>query len=283
MRLATQVARQHDRDRSEIERLLRSSVIREIARARAAALWAWQSGESPLVAVKGLGNTLPGALAKAQTAAYLKGQVRSEITAAKAMRHDTLSLYDTAVRNLTERLLLDPQRARTIELRFGSQAVSDVGQSLRMLNDRISLAMQEAVGVHVAEGKRLIADAFNLAGFGADPHVVETTFRTGIQKAYSAARWQSNQDPDIDDMLWGYEYASTIDDGTTEICLELDGMRQPKGSAAWERYWPPNHWKCRASTIEVFHGDTLAVPTPIPSVTIPEGFGVNFGDVLQAA
>lgn len=106
-------------------------------------------------------------------------------------------------------------------------------------------------------------------------HLLETVFRTQSQIAYSAGRAAFNATPDVDVVLWGYEYVGIGDSRQTDICRALDGMRLKKDNPAWNTLSPPNHYNCRSSLIEIFDGDPDASETRVPSVEPARGFAFN--------
>ena len=78
---------------------------------------------------------------------------------------------------------------------------------------------------------------------------MEALVRTGVQHVASVARqeiWSANSD-----IVKGYQWVSTLDSRTTEICQSLDGreFKLDKGPL------PPIHIGCRSTTVPTFYGD----------------------------
>lgn len=110
---------------------------------------------------------------------------------------------------------------------------------------------------------------------------LEAVFRTQAQIGYAAGRYSAQQDPAVQDVLWGYEYSAIEDDRTTELCQELDGTKLPKDDPFWGRYTPPNHYNCRSTVLEVFkYEEPEAAAAPDEIEEPADGFRVNFGEAL---
>lgn len=52
--------------------------------------------------------------------------------------------------------------------------------------------------------------------------------------------------------LEGFRHVSVIDDRTTKICTERDGLQLPARDAYWEINWPSLHWRCRSVIAPIF-------------------------------
>ena len=88
------------------------------------------------------------------------------------------------------------------------------------------------------------------------PYLLETLARTQTQLAYGAGRWNVNQDPAIDEILWGYEYVTVGDDRVRPNHEALNGTRYPKDDALLQEIWPPNGFNCRCTMIEIYFEGT---------------------------
>jgi SPP1 gp7 family putative phage head morphogenesis protein len=75
---------------------------------------------------------------------------------------------------------------------------------------------------------------------------LETIFRTNVQSAYSAGRYEQLSDPVIMEARPYRMYDAVIDDRTTEICQERNGTILPADDPWWDTNWPPLHFACRA-------------------------------------
>jgi len=115
-----------------------------------------------------------------------------------------------------------------------------------------------ADGAHVAEGKQVLGKVFDSLGLTGKGHGgssrLESLFRTQSMTAYGAGRWAADQDPDIQEMLWGYEYSTVGDDRVRPEHAELDGIRLPKDDPFWDVNYPPNGFNCRCLATPIIKG-----------------------------
>lgn len=233
----------------------------------------------------------------AMEAAHLQGRLRSTMTARTAKRRRSLSLANVqaeAIQFVQDRLDLSDAQLAAIRAMYNNAVASfsgDLAGSLeRAVGDAIARATGE--GLHLRDGMRLVAEAFDKEGITpTNSYQVESIFRTQTSIAYNAGRWNANQEPEIQEILYGYEYVSVGDDRVRPTHAALDGLRRPKDDPVWQQVWPPNGYGCRCSTLEIFVGDREAKATPLPAMTkdergnlIPvkpdEGWEFNVGNVL---
>lgn len=136
------------------------------------------------------------------------------------------------------------------------------------------------------ESIKYMREVMELAGVDTiNPWLLETMVRTQIAVAYSAGRWNANQDPAIQEILWGYEYVTVGDDRVRFEHEAMDGAIYPKDHAFWETNWPPNGYNCRCDVLELFNDES---PTITERFAEPdEGWAVNHGvlydDMLVAS
>lgn len=136
-------------------------------------------------------------------------------------------------------------------------------------------------GAHQSEASTVLRERFDALGLtDTKDYQLKTIFRTQSQIAYGAGRWEADQDPDVQEILWGYEYSAVGDDRTREEHMKLDGTRLPKEHPFWQRYWPPNGWNCRCTAIPIFDEET--VKPPPGDVSPDEGFDFNAGEIFAA-
>lgn len=272
---------------AELRRVERAGIRTSNAAAltlRAAVLRAWLRGGDPAAAVAAFERSMAATLADAMAAGYLQGRLRARATARQARRGVSLSLADM-MDDFGDRLGLGASEIQLLAEYFATQATSRVVDAGSLIRSKIADAAAEAIrrGDSVRSGAALIREAMDASGVTPqNPYLAETLYRTSLQESYAAARYQANQAPEVDEILWGYEYVAIADDRTTDLCLKLDGTKRPKADPFWQQYTPPNHWGCRSTVIEVFTDDPEASSTRVPSIEAPQdGFAVNFGEVFR--
>jgi len=123
----------------------------------------------------------------------------------------------------------------------------------------------QTAGMHVAEAKAALGVAFTKTGLTPrNAYALENLFRTQIQLAYSAGRWAVNQDPAVDELVWGYEYVTARDSRVRPKHQAMDGTKLAKDDPFWRTSWPPNGYSCRCQAIEIFVDDPVELRTPTP-------------------
>ena len=233
---------------------------------------------------------LPYRIASMMTALHLKGAMRKVITARRFMGKPRLTGYhpfDVAA-EIARRIGMSDAQILGIRNAYRSAAQNAAQGFIVHAETALAASVRTSIGIgeHVRAGTARMRETFKRIGVApTNPFAAEALFRTQSQIAYSAGRWKGNQDPAIDEIVWGYEYVSVMDNRTTPFCEACDGIRQPKWSPFWQRYMPPNHWNCRASMVEIFFGDPDVQVSPIPEGLdqlrgFDEAFAGNFAEAL---
>lgn len=84
---------------------------------------------------------------------------------------------------------------------------------------------------------------------------LNTLIRTNLFEALNEARFDQFTDPVLEGFVKAFEYTAILDDRTTELCRELDGMVFAADSPEWETFNPPNHFNCRSMLIGITETD----------------------------
>lgn len=152
---------------------------------------------------------------------------------------------------LIEALDLPAASRAALEAKFGEQAVEFLTQASDALESDAKRRVLELVrgGVERETAEATLAEELG----GAAERYLDTTYRTEMALANSAAQWVTAQDPDIDEMLWGYEWATAGDDRVRDEHAELDGVILAKDDPFWLRLWPGSAgYNCRCVALEIF-------------------------------
>lgn len=200
-------------------------------------------------------------LAESQTMAYLYG-VRDVITAARdatgARLRFAASFEDLASR-AANAMHLPPNLVGGMVHRFETLGLAHPGMDIGAIAAELDQAFRTAIAEVIRTGEttpRAIAilnqKLRSLGLVGVRPWLIETWLRTGIAQAYAGGRWAAAQDPDIQSILWGFEYVTAGDDRVRPDHAGYDGVKLPKDHPDWLSIWPPNGWNCRCQTIEIF-------------------------------
>lgn len=195
-----------------------------------------------------------------------------------------MSVNEIAKRFHDARLNLSDAQVRKLSAKYGQAAKNISGQIGSELHKAALKIAGELIDnpLSTDDAAAFIKSRLGKLGLSpAKPYAVETVYRSSVQMAYAAGRWEADQDPAVLNMLWGYVYVAVMDDRTTTLCSTLDGMSRPVDDPVWLTRQPPNHWGCRSVIRGIFKGSKDAVSTTIPDVVIPADFAVNWGMVLR--
>jgi SPP1 gp7 family putative phage head morphogenesis protein len=201
------------------------------------------------------------------------------------------TVYDEAIAFANQRLQLLPEKIADLEGAYRTRMDRVIYQTTRFLTEKVNAAIQEATaqGLHTQGGIEAIRKAFDDAGVTpANSYTVENLFRTETQLAYSAGRWRGLQEPESQEILWGFKYVTVGDDRVRAAHQAMDGITLPKDDPFWRTSFPPNGWSCRCQAIELFEPRTVVAPAPreidgVMTNPVPDpGFDFNPG-VLSGA
>lgn len=259
------------------------------ARMRRAAINAWRSGNDVGRAVHVAAGDMPTLIQQMMVAGHLAGAVRSIRTADRA-KGRTIALanpFEDAMRRFEKMVTIEvlpassPGLFDTLASMYRGPALDAATLWTTHATERLVGAVTESIarGEHVAAGTSRLREAFDSVGLGNNDAQIATVFRTQANAAYNGGRWSANQDAALDEIIWGYQYVAVGDDRTTPLCLELDGVRMPKRAPFWARWWPPRHFNCRSSTVELFTGDpdaSVEAPPPDAILEALPGYDAQF-------
>lgn len=284
------IARRIVRDQARYERPGVIAGARIGFRAMGKSLRAFRAGRDPVEAMAAEFEKAIPLLIDAMTVAHLGGLRNVGITLKLS------SPYRKQIESLRRALHYTDEAIAAILATYGELAEEIISAIEVRTSRNIQAALLEIQqeGLHVREGAKRISDAFVVSGI--TPHnayTLENVFRTEVQKAYSAGRWQFNEQPEIQEILVSYMYVTVGDDRVRPEHEGLDGVILPKGDPRWNEIFPPNGFSCRCQAIEVFD-DREPVPPPAEfATTTPtgreitvkpgadRGFRVNFGKTLR--
>jgi len=235
---------------------------------RSATIRAIRNGDKIGPAIRNAMKPMRDPLIQGMTAAYVIGQARTDrarrltnglVLARKVP--DNLGVFKSVSEFATQRLDISKAELRGVGNLFRGNADQALKSMGGFLEERIRAAVADSVkrGLTSAGTIEEVRKAFDEAGVtNAKPFLIETQARTQSQLAYSAGRLKANEDPAIQEELWGYEYVTVGDDRVRPGHAALDGLRLTKDNPKWGEIMPPNGWNCRCSFIEIFNDQDLA-------------------------
>lgn len=143
-------------------------------------------------------------------------------------------------------------------------------------------AIESAVknGETLADFRERVGELLEDAWGGKRPYQLETIFRTNIQTAYSAGRFQQNNHPAVKQTHPYSRYDVVDDDRTSDVCEPLIGTVLPSDDPFVLTHQPPLHFNCRTDVVAVTEEEArdIGVDEEPPDIEIEEGFGNPFKD-----
>jgi|GEM_PF-1189183 len=104
---------------------------------------------------------------------------------------------------------------------------------------------------------------------------LRTEYDTAVATSQNASNWVRQQ---AEKNQFDLMFDAIVDGGTTEGCLNLNGLVRPATDPIWGRIYPPNHWRCRSEVLQVAKG-SRAYTDENPDISwIKDGFNINRGD-----
>lgn len=225
--------------------------------------------------------------------AYFRGLIRGNLSGGKTLALARgFSALDRAVDAAAARLKVSNRVVSALARLADAQAIKVLDGVRGAVEKKLEAAVVEITrqNLHVDAGVNLLRKAFFASGIKpTNSFQLEAIFRTQTQLAYQAGRWQANQEPEIQEILWGYKYVTVGDDRVRPSHQLLEGVTLPKDHPFWLTNWPPNGWACRCQAIEIFDEVDVVEPPDVTEIdgewVVPgadEGFGYNAGELFRA-
>lgn len=231
-----------------------------------------------------LRNHLQHQLATTMVAGHLAGMRRS-VLINKDNKSLQLSHVDRIIDFLKKRSPVDLQglqdKYNTLALNVLNSVSDDISEDIR----QTTLDLIDS-GVHVKEAKDVLAKKFEEYELKpGSKSQLETIFRTQTQITFAAGKyWIERNDPDIDDILWGYKYVTVGDDRVRITHRILEGVTLPKDNDFWLTFYPPNGYNCRCQAIPLYTESHIVYPpTEIEGIKVrpDKGFSWSAGRVFN--
>jgi SPP1 gp7 family putative phage head morphogenesis protein len=185
--------------------------------------------------------------------------------------------FDKAVAWFRERVpLTSAEWAKlTEEAQARAFTVANVAQ-LDVVAD-VWRALDEAIagGTTFADFKAAVGDKLAAEWGGEDATRLETIFRTNVQLAYNAGRYDQQTDPAVLEARPFWRYSAVLDSRTSRICGPLHGTTLPADHSWWSHHQPPLHFNCRSTIVSLTpdQAQSFGIATDAPDVEPQDGFG----------
>lgn len=165
-----------------------------------------------------------------------------------------------------DKVMLSPSRFNLLskEAKLRAFAVSGIAKGDELAT--VFTALQRAIdkGTTFDQFKKECGDIFERRGWtGKRSWRVDNIFRTNIQTAYNVGRYK--QLKEMEDTFPYWQYDAVNDSRTRPTHLALDGKVYPADHPFWDKWYPPNGFRCRCSVMALTKGQVerrnLAVET----------------------
>jgi SPP1 gp7 family putative phage head morphogenesis protein len=233
-------------------------------------------GLVPQISLEFLANQAP-LLSELMLVSYLRGRLDVRKLVPKSLALAEPPIFENAIEAMRKTL------GGAINLRELEEKYNIVGlRTLVGVSDRIEQDIRStaydliARGAHVRQAKKELKARFDALGLTPrNSFQLENIFRTASAVAYGAGTWAAYHEPDIWDILWGYNYSTVKDNRVRPNHKAAEGTILPKEDEFWTRMWPPNGYSCRCEVIPLFNKHPIRKSKP--GAVADPGFGYNPG------
>lgn len=143
-------------------------------------------------------------------------------------------------------------------------------------------AVERAIedGTDLDTFKEQIGPALEESWGGELPGRLDTIFRTNIQGAYNAGRYDAATAPAVKKERPYWRFDAIEDSSTTDICSECDGVILAADDPWWRTHYPPLLYNCRSlvTTLTEEQARDEGITSSPPNVQPEPGFGAAPSD-----
>ena len=187
--------------------------------------------------------------------------------------------FEEAAKFFGDKVVLTPKEFAELRDDAKSQAFSVAGLARLDAVTDVFNAMYRAVefGTSFSTFKADIRDIIERKGWtGKAAWRVDTIFRTNIQTAYSVGKW--DQLRNSKGVLGFVQYDAVNDSRTRPTHAAMDGKVFPANDPIWDRWWPPNGFRCRCTTRLMSEAEVKARGLAVDSGANWDGQMVDVGN-----
>ena len=176
-----------------------------------------------------------------------------------------------------EEAIADFQRRRVLtrdqfDLLDGYQkrgAVTAARMTAETIESTVKTSIMRALeeGTSLSELKKVIGEV------AISPAHAENIFRTNVQSAYNTGHAEVMTDPRLEKLIPAWRFHAIVDDRTTVICLERDGLVFLMRDMEATDSVPPLHYMCRSTISAVMSDEWDGKVSDFPQTPSMEGFG----------
>lgn len=144
---------------------------------------------------------------------------------------------------------------------------------VQQVYDAIDAAVEK--GTPIAEFRAAVEDDLFEAWGHADSPRVETIFRTNVNAAQNAGRYEIMTAPEVLDARPFWRFDAIHDSRTDEDCDKCDGVVLPADDPWWKTHHPILHPNCRCQAVPLTAEEAAdeGLTEKPPEVDVADGFG----------
>jgi hypothetical protein len=211
---------------------------------------------------------------------------------AGAMAERMLEAYQGGVRRVMRLAGLSPdlsiaiveQSERDARREYNAYAVAVTQSLYQRIADKVTTALNENWMATVNQKVRAIREAMTRAGFTRlNPSQLEAFAEAAVLKGHNDGMFSGYFNRAVASRIVGFRHVSVLDEATTSICDERDGLTLRRDNVYWLLNWPRLHFGCRSVVVPIFHGQPFEESDWLPTEPPMAGFGAAPAWVSRAA
>ena len=159
-----------------------------------------------------------------------------------------------AARWIQKRVPLSLRRLRAALEAAGKTALELTKDLVNSIAEKIDTYLAEHVvaGADMGEFLRALDDVAGVVGLtAADPFYWETVFRTNVQTAYGAGKYEIQRTPEMEAAFGFYQYLTVGDSAVRPSHAALHGRVWKANDPAVDEFWPPLGFNCRCDMVSL--------------------------------
>ncbi|MCK4640337.1 MAG: DUF935 family protein, partial [Candidatus Marinimicrobia bacterium] len=177
--------------------------------------------------------------------------------------------FDEAIEMFRAREILTIDQFKLLEGYAKRRALTATGMTYSTIQNKLFDSLEAAL----VEGIALDEFSESVKEVVMSPNHAEIIFRTNVQTAYNNGHAEAIYDQRLAGAIPAFQYSAIIDDRTTPICEERDGMVYGRDVMADWDVIPPCHFRCRSTIIPIFADEYSGFPASRPFEQSQQGFG----------
>lgn len=240
-----------------------------LADIRRAAVNAFKIGDPPQAVIAPRLHLLGPVMVDALTTSELRGILRAftNFDAARKHKPKRMSAYSEMLDYLKDRIGMTDAAIDVMRRKYSNVAatmIQDASAEIERSLQRTLLNIRSENLIFTEGLKRFEQALARQSMVMPNANVIETVFRTQTAIGYAVGRANANAMPEIDEILWGYEYVTVGDDRVRPEHAALEGLTMPKDDPRWQYLTPPISWNCRCALLEIyFEGQRVDIPDQV--------------------